>query len=648
MKKIKYLSLALAATCLTACSLDETNYSTIDTSIAYASAENYNGIIDACYDNVYYMYGKQDGIGPMEMGTDLWKINSLTGSEGDLVNYNTNLTTNTGVLKTLWNALYGIVGYCNTALYFQNQGNFRPEEVAAKAAEARFLRAFAYFHIVEQWGGVVCDTISFAQSGVAAEYAHRSDEETFYNLIISDLNIAVRDLPVVSDRGRASKKAAIAMLAKAYLQRTRLYAEGSAECKANADSSFKYATMLCDNAAQYNCGLYASTNKQSGSARVWDDDNNKDNMEFIFIQSIDHVNGYNPEWWNRGRTSQYYQMPSTQSQNFGVNGSGLRYGRANACRFSPTQYLLQQCFDPKLQKSETRTELINLAADPNSRTADTRFEQTFYYKYFALGQTTPSRSILGQYKKDTLNYFTKRSERQIKGSMITGAKMEEQFPGLNYYAGSTLSGENFEREDIDDALAVYTPNWDLDTLKNRRNKRLAVGPNEYFNQTPEKFGQQAEYSYFRNLFPSLRKQRAFKYVYSNQYCMMDQPIIRLTDIYLIAAEASITAGKPAEGLKYLNEVRKHAALSTDAAEMTVGMESMTIDYILKERARELCGEQWRWYDLKRTRNLTSAYLTQKGMNPFMSIEDEKHQVRPIPQQFLDQIANPDEFGTNGY
>ena len=86
--------------------------------------------------------------------------------------------------------------------------------------------------------------------------------------------------------------------------------------------------------------------------------------------------------------------------------------------------------------------------------------------------------------------------------------------------------------------------------------------------------------------------------------------------------------------------------------MVVGQESMTIDFILKERARELCGEQWRWYDLKRTGNISNEYLDNtisgEPRNPWISNLQPHHIVRPIPQQFLDQIANPAEFGTNGY
>lgn len=83
MKKLKYIVMGLAATAVASCSLDETNYSTIDTEVAYTSLTGYQGLINACYENIYYLYGKTDGIGPMEMGTDLWKIGSRDGGNGE-------------------------------------------------------------------------------------------------------------------------------------------------------------------------------------------------------------------------------------------------------------------------------------------------------------------------------------------------------------------------------------------------------------------------------------------------------------------------------------------------------------------------------------------------------------------------------------
>lgn len=653
MKKLKkYIWLALLAPLATSCDLDETNYSTIDTQVAYTTEAGFKGLVNATYENLYYMYGKVDGIPMMEMGTDLWKNGSLNGSYGDLTNYNTSLTTSTGVVKVIWNALYCIVGYCNTALYFQDQGSdFTYESIAPVAAEARFMRAFANYHIVEQWGNVVLDSISFAQSGVASELAHRSTEQAFYDQIINDLRIAVRDLPYVSaDKGRATKKAALAMLTKAYIQQSRLYAEGSAEYKACADSAFVTAKELIDNAATYQCGLYASTATKSGNAQVWDGENNKNNKEFLFIEAVDHENGYNPEGWNRGRSSQYYMMKiGSQAQYFGVNGSGLRYGRDNATVWSPTLYLLKDCFEPKLPKTEKESMLVDLALNPDDRTADTRFEDAFYYKYYSCAQSMISKETLALYKKDTIA-LASVAKRRMQSGAVTGAVLGQKYPGLNIYCTEGAnSGSLYEVEDNIKALGCYTPNWELDTLKTAKVLPLCVGISDYFDTSIENYGDRATHTYFRNLFPSLKKHRNFKYAYTNQYCMQDIAIIRLTDIYLLAAEAAIMRGTPSEGLEYLNVVRRHAAVSGDAAEMEVGLDCMTIDYLLKERARELCGEQWRWYDLKRTGRLTQEYLGGKGMNPYITTFDvNKHTVRPIPQQFLDQIANPKEFGSNGY
>ena len=674
MKKLKYISMAVAAVAVASCSLDETNYSTIDTEVAYTSETGYNGLINACYENLYYLYGKTDGIGPMEMGTDLWKIGSRDGGNGELTNNNSNLTTQTGVLRTCWNALYATIGYCNTALYYQyHSDGFTADQIKAKAAEARFMRAFSYFHIVEQWGGVVLDTVSFATTGVPAEMCYRSPEEDFYKVIISDLKIAVNDLPATQgERGRVTKKAALAMLAKAYMQRTRLYDKGSSEYVANADSAWMCATELIDNASAYDCGLYASTADRSGNSIAWDDENNKDNDEFLFIEAVDHANGYNPEGWNRGRTRQYYMMSiSSQAQYFGIQASGIRYGRDNAKVWSPTYWLLHECFDPRQQKSIpdfNNGELQKLAKNPNDFTPDTRFEDAFYYKYYSAMTVMLSNDVATRYKKNITEYeqrdengdivkdengnpvmlpspINSIAKRRIANAGMKGSELDIQFPGLNYYASGAGAGNTYEREDVDDALGVFTPNWELDTLKTCLNKRLCLGITDYFNTKPESDDMDPEYTYFRNTFPSFKKFSCFKYAYTNQYVMCDIPIIRLTDIYLIAAEAALAKGVPAEGLPYLNAVRRHAARSGDAAEMEVS--DYDLDFLVKERARELCGEQWRWYDLKRMGYLRADYLVDKHKNPYISFE-EKNLVRPIPQEFLDQIANADEFGTNGY
>jgi hypothetical protein len=109
---------------------------------------------------------------------------------------------------------------------------------------------------------------------------------------------------------------------------------------------------------------------------------------------------------------------------------------------------------------------------------------------------------------------------------------------------------------------------------------------------------------------------------------LNVPILRLADVYLIKAEA--TAG--AEGLAALNVVRKRAGLpdATNNSQATV----------LKERRYELAFEMDRWYDLKRTKNLTNnPELLKKGIKPF-------NDLLPIPQ--VERDVNPKLTQNTGY
>jgi hypothetical protein len=124
-------------------------------------------------------------------------------------------------------------------------------------------------------------------------------------------------------------------------------------------------------------------------------------------------------------------------------------------------------------------------------------------------------------------------------------------------------------------------------------------------------------------------------------------VIRLAEVYLIAAEAQMKLGNNQAAADYINVLRNRAARAGKAAAMQVTAAQMTLDFMLDERARELAGEQIRWFDLKRTGKLLErirAYAPDNAVN----LQDH-HVVRPIPQTQLDAVTNKAEFKQNpGY
>ena len=97
-------------------------------------------------------------------------------------------------------------------------------------------------------------------------------------------------------------------------------------------------------------------------------------------------------------------------------------------------------------------------------------------------------------------------------------------------------------------------------------------------------------------------------------------------------------GRPAEGLPYLNAVRRRAAIPQREAEMERTVDQLTLDEILNERARELAGETMRWFDLVRTHKLLERV---KAYNPDAKSNIQPfHVLRPIPQTQIDRTTTP--------
>lgn len=118
--------------------------------------------------------------------------------------------------------------------------------------------------------------------------------------------------------------------------------------------------------------------------------------------------------------------------------------------------------------------------------------------------------------------------------------------------------------------------------------------------------------------------------------------MRMSEVYLIAVEADIYVNGGANAVGYLNKIRARAG-----ARALSGVP--TVDQVIDERGRELCGEYVRFYDLKRTKKLSKTYLMTKNSDVGQFFVDNMHEVRPIPANFLNTIQEGGVYYQNrGY
>jgi hypothetical protein len=120
-------------------------------------------------------------------------------------------------LDRWWNQLYVGVKRCNVVIEKVALINMDNALQTRYIAEARFIRGLLYFDFVRAWGGVPVVTTLTPPLRLG-----RSSKEEVYVQIINDLKFAAENLPegseyVAKDKGRATKGAAIAFLAKVAL-----------------------------------------------------------------------------------------------------------------------------------------------------------------------------------------------------------------------------------------------------------------------------------------------------------------------------------------------------------------------------------------------------------------------------------------------
>ena len=124
--------------------------------------------------------------------------------------------------------------------------------------------------------------------------------------------------------------------------------------------------------------------------------------------------------------------------------------------------------------------------------------------------------------------------------------------------------------------------------------------------------------------------------------------MRMAEVYLLAAEANVQLGNGGKAAEYLNVLRKRACRDEADYEAHMKLSNATMDDVFDEYARELCGEYQRWPLMKRHKDSFESRLAKGNPRAAENFDPSKHYLRPVSYNFLSQIDNAAEYGTNGY
>lgn len=197
------------------------------------------------------------------------------------VSRGTSFASSSGGVQNHWQYLYELVHRSNTVIRNVATMPISQETIDRVTGEAKFLRAMAYFRMLNCWGGVpYYDETCDINEQFASLDSPRCSADELRAHILDDLGDAINKLPVrwdAADLGRATRGAAYALRGKVYLF-NRQWNEAAAD----------FEEIVYNKSADYGYALHPDYDELF---RLY---NGKHSDEMIFsIQSIDgNTSGY--------------------------------------------------------------------------------------------------------------------------------------------------------------------------------------------------------------------------------------------------------------------------------------------------------------------------------------------------------------------
>lgn len=241
--KIKFIFLiALATLSLASCKktfLDVSSETSPTVDNYYTTAGEVNGATGILYNSVWNTWFDKAfiSVGDVLGGT-------VTGAQGNAQYnsfYNFNIQSTDGLVFDTWNSCYKAAGNASALISaFEKKKATLGDKAFLNTgiAEAKFIRAFAYFYIARTFkdAPIVADPVALTLPG--GYLVPRYFQKDILRFALEDLQVAEANLPAVSYQdGRVTKYAAKALMAKIYL-----YSKDYPNAKLKAQEVIDYAT----------------------------------------------------------------------------------------------------------------------------------------------------------------------------------------------------------------------------------------------------------------------------------------------------------------------------------------------------------------------------------------------------------------------
>ena len=654
----------------TSCSesfLDE-NVTTQYSTDRFKTQEGLDELVTGAYQKLKFKFNYIWGIQCYNMGVDEFTDANNVIPAWNHYSQDLNSSEN-AANQPIWDNYYGLVEPANILIQnipqYYNQSS---PTYNTRLGEAHFLRAYAYFELVKQFGGV---PLKLVPSTSAETYFTRNSAEEIYTQVISDFGEAYRLLPNKGESiGRINKYAAAHFLAKAHLFRaSELYSDWNSNYIASdLDAVIQYGSEVVD--AHPLCNDYVE---------LWDyEQPNGANEKVSEVILAAQFSNDESTWGRYGNQMHLYYPAVYQGNDIGGCKRDISGGREFSY-VSATEYTMQ-VFD---------------------RVNDSRFWKSFITCYGA--NETKSAPTWTAEDMPYAPAGVKEGDKRFSGGEL-GMKYIVNDPGDNRY------------EKYPNAPA-YTVLKDGKMCNTYTYVRYFKGQEHSWNIN-EKTGNYYDIIPHKRSVALSKFRDGYRVSIASQFGTRDAIIARSADDVLMVAEAYIRKGEANydKAVEWMNKLRERAGYKTGedrsknvdggqayknnpycsgkggghssegaiyweentyyesnnieqettaSTKTTMKLNSVadvynsTVDtpiynelgctsnadkmmcFLLNERTRELCGELQRWEDLARTKTLDARWHkfndgASRGLGEFKS---EKHYYRPIPQAFLDGITN---------